>query len=215
MTYSRSNPSPRYQALLAQYRDLHVNGERTLGLPPERTFDGHSLFAQLQRIRALAKATGARTVLDYGSGKGTQYGPVVLKDADGTAYDDVMDFWDVDSVHCYDPAYQPFSTPPTGQFDGVICTDVLEHCPEEDMPWILGTLFEYARLFVFANVACYPARKHLPNGENAHCTIRPVEWWADLLQATASRHPGVRWEVWVQSRLPGEPPRLTEQRLQG
>jgi hypothetical protein len=66
----------------------------------------------------------------------------------------------------------PFSALPEGRFDGVVCTDVLEHCPEEDLPWIVGELFGYARLFVFANVACYPAAKKLPNGENAHCTIR-------------------------------------------
>jgi hypothetical protein len=66
----------------------------------------------------------------------------------------------------------------------VICTDVLEHCPEEDIPWILDELFAYARKFVYANVACFPARKRLPSGGNAHCTIKPVKWWeAEIVRA--------------------------------
>jgi hypothetical protein len=88
----------------------------------------------------------------------------------------------------------------------VICTDVLEHCPEEDLPWIVGELFGYARLFVFANVACYPAMKTLPNGENAHCTIRPVEFWREIFQnaaaaasekAAGARGDALLWEVWA------------------
>lgn len=76
---------------------------------------------------------------------------------------------------------------------------MLEHCPEEDIEWIVDELFSYAKKFVFAVAACYPAQKHLPNGENAHCTIKPVEWWKDLLQETAARYPGVIYEVWVQT----------------
>ena len=79
----------------------------------------------------------------------------------------------------------------------MICTDVLEHCPEDDVPWIVDELFGYANMFVFANVACYPAHKVLPNGENAHCTIQPPEWWERLFGDTAKRHGSVDWEVWV------------------
>jgi hypothetical protein len=54
-----------------------------------------------------------------------------------------------------------------------------------------------ARKFVFANIASYPAAKILPNGENAHCTIRPVEWWSQIIAPIAARHPGLvtRFEV--------------------
>lgn len=31
--YSREQPSPRYRDLLEQYRRLHVEGEKRLGLP--------------------------------------------------------------------------------------------------------------------------------------------------------------------------------------
>ena len=89
-----------------------------------------------------------------------------------------MDYWGIDYVHCYDPSYAKYSTLPLGPFDGVICTDVLEHCPEDDLPWIVTEIFAYAENFVYANVACYPAMKRFPTGENAHCTVRAPEWWA-------------------------------------
>ena len=203
MSYSRAHPSSRYLELQNLYQTMHERGESFLGIPPEKTFPGSSLRAQAGRIRRLIVQTGALAVLDYGSGKGMQYETSAIRDDAGKVWPSVIDFWDVDEVVCYDPCYAPYSNLPSGTFDGVICTDVLEHCPEEDIPWIIEEMFSYATRFVFANVACYPARKRLPTGENAHCTIQPVEWWRTLIDGIAARHPGVVWEVWVQSRVDG------------
>lgn len=214
MSYSRANPSPRYRELQTMYRELHEGGEKNLGLPPEQTFNGMSLMPQLQRIKDLIARTGARTVLDYGSGKGQQYAPMLLKDAAGVTYDGVLDFWGVDGVLCYDPCYQPYSILPEGRFDAVVSTDVLEHCPEQDVPWIIDEIFSYAERCVYANIACYPAKKHLPNGENAHCTIKPIEWWRQHVLAASERRPNLALEIWVQS-LVSTPAgmRLEEQRI--
>jgi hypothetical protein len=214
MTFSRANPSPRYQALTGQYRQMHVEGERFLNIRPEETFPGFSLPAQADRIKRLIDATGAQNILDYGSGKGRQYDLRSVQSADGRRHESIQEFWDVDYVQCYDPCYEPFNKLPEGRFDGVICTDVLEHCPEEDIAWIVDELFGYAERFVFANVACYPAKKRLPTGENAHCTIKPLGWWREHIERAAAKRPGVTWEVWVQWRedLP-EGPRMVEERL--
>lgn len=196
--YSRQNPSPRYRALIEQYRCMHTEGERFLGIPPERTFPGQSLFAQAGRIKDMILHHGARSILDYGAGKGMQYQPMTVRIESIGEWPSVQTFWGVNEIRCYDPCYQPFNALPDGKFDGVISTDVLEHCPEEDIPWIIDEIFGYANRFVFANVACYPAKKRLPNGENAHCTIHPPEWWNDILRETSTRYPGVAWEAWVQ-----------------
>ena len=45
------------------------------------------------------------------------------------------------AITCYDPGYEPHSRLPQGKFDGVLCTDVLEHCPQDDLEWIVGELF--------------------------------------------------------------------------
>jgi hypothetical protein len=216
MNFSRSNPSPRYLALQALYRRMHQQGEEFLGVAPDATFPGFSLDAQLGRIKALIAQTGADTVLDYGCGKGRQYEPRPITGEDGSVWPGVIDYWDVGEVVCYDPCYEPYNKLPQGKFDGVICTDVLEHCPEQDLPWIISELFAYATRFVFANVACFPARKRLPNGENAHCTIQPAEWWAQLLRQVAADHPALRWEFWIQSHEPSaQGVRLVEQKISG
>ena len=202
MTYSRANPSTRYVELLSMYREMHLQGEKFLGISAGKTFDGRSLKSQARRIKQLIEKTGAVTVLDYGSGKGRQYDPKPLQiDGEG-AWDGVLDYWGVDEVVCFDPAYPPYSNPPSERFHGVISTDVLEHCPEDDIPWIVDEMFSFAERFVFATIACYPARKRLPNGENAHVTLRDPDWWRTIFDRSAARHGGVIWEAWVQSRYP-------------
>ena len=63
----------------------------------------------------------------------------------------VNDYWGV-KVTRYDPGLAAFSQLPPGQFDGVICTDVLEHCPEDDLPWIVNELFSFSRRFVYGSI---------------------------------------------------------------
>jgi hypothetical protein len=172
MGYSRSHHSPRYVELVAQYRDMHDHGERFMNVPPEKTFPGESLPLHAARIKRLIDATGAASILDYGSGKGRQYELRDFALPDGTRAQPIVDYWDVDFVHCYDPCYGPFSALPQARFDGVVSTDVLEHCPEQGLAWIVDEMFAFADRFVFGSVACCPARERLPNGENAHSTIR-------------------------------------------
>ena len=192
-TYTRTSPSPRYQALLEQYRLMHTEGERFHHIPPEQTFAGQSLPRHTATIKALVDRHRARTLLDYGSGKGLQYEACRIKAADGTEFASIPAYWGVQAVTCYDPGYGPYSRLPQGRWDGVISTDVLEHYPEDDLPWIAGEIFSLAEKFVFANVACYPAKKRLANGENAHCTVRPRAWWEQLLKRVSSRFPDVRY----------------------
>ena len=199
--------------MIAQYCTMHAEGERFLGVPAEHTFSGISLMPQAQDIKRLIRQTAARSVLDYGSGKGRQYLPQRIE-LDGGRWESVQDYWDVDYVRCYDPCFALFSELPAEQCDGVISTDVLEHCPEDDLPWIVDEMFGFARTFVFLTIACHLARKRLPNGENAHCTIKPLDWWQDLLRRVAARHPGIVWEAKLYEVPPGAAS-VIERRLRG
>jgi hypothetical protein len=191
--YSRDKPSPRYVELLGYYREMHEKGARDQGIPAEQTFDGRSLPKHAGNIQQIINILGARTILDYGSGKGTQYQPKDIELPGGQKFKDIQSFWNVESVTCFDPGYEPFSMLPEGAFDGVVTTDVLEHCPKDDIPWILDEIFGYAREFVYLNVACYPASKTLPNGENAHCTLESPDWWSTLFGERVKRTPGLRF----------------------
>ena len=193
LTYSRSNPSPRYQELIKLYRELHEQGDRRDDTPPEETFSGQSLIPQAGNIRGIIEVLSSKTILDYGSGKARIHENVKIEGPDGKHYSDIKSFWGVESITCYDPGFAPFDTLPEGKFDGVIATDVLEHCPRQDLPWIIDEIFSFADEFVYMNVACHPARRILPNGENAHCTVEPSEWWQAIFDDVVAEHPGLRY----------------------
>jgi hypothetical protein len=199
--YSRENPSPRYRTLVALYRQMHMEGERALGMPSERTFAGSSVLQHVAEIKKLIEETGTQTLLDYGAGKGHQYAWRDVQLPDGSRIESLTAYWGVTEVAKYDPGHQPFADLPRGTFDGIICTDVLEHCPAEDIPWIVEEIFSFARQFVYANIASFQAIKTLPNGENAHCTVRSPDWWHGLLHAIAYRYPGIRYRVSVCTKL--------------
>ena len=190
MTFSRDNPSPRYRQLQELYRTAHEEGINSKEyILADQTFPGDSLNPHLKTVHRLVKSSGATSLLDYGAGKGSAYqlSPISV---DGQIADSVKAYWGLETLVCYDPGFAPFSTLPTGEFDGVICTDVLEHIPDSDIPWILREQFCYGKKFVFGNIASFPATKTLRNGENAHCTIEPCEWWenriSDAHRATGS-----------------------------
>lgn len=195
MKYTRDNPSEKYKELVTLYNRMHTEGDGGYGLSPDRTFKGHYLLKHVENIGKLIDKTNSVSVLDYGSGKGWQY------EHDHVLFNGkkikVQEYWDAD-IHCYDPCYLPFSKLPDQKFDGVISTDVMEHCPEEDVPWILDEIFSYAERFVFVNIACYKANKILPSGENAHCTIKPLEWWQEIIENTSRKYPEILWESLAQ-----------------
>jgi SAM-dependent methyltransferase len=197
VSFSRAAPSARYRELIALYRRLHAEGEKRLGLAPDQTYPGVSLLPHLRRIKALIADTGARSVLDYGCGKAQLYDLADLDVPGLGRIASVVDYWDIDEVSCYDPCVPAFERLGEQPCDGVIATDVLEHCPEEDVPWIVAELFAHARKFVFASIACYAAKTHLPNGENAHCTIRPLAWWRNTFETAARERPGPIWKLYL------------------
>ncbi len=191
--YTRDNPSPEYLAMVQMYETLHTAGEQSEGKSAEETFPGKMLVGHVREIKALIDRTGARDLLDYGAGKGLAYGERNLRIDNQLTVSSLQDYWGVDEIRCYDPGHAPFAELPDRPYDAVISTDVLEHITEPDVPWVIEEMFSLARKFVFANVACYPAVKHLPNGQNAHCTLHPPEWWAGLVHGIAMRHTDVSY----------------------
>ena len=203
-SFSRQRPSPRYQALLQAYEDLHANGSAEQGIPASAMFPGQSLTEHVGELIGMVREFGVRTMLDYGCGKAMLYRPVNdIRTRDGRAFSSVQELLGVE-VALYDPAYLPYRQRPEGQYDLVVCTDVLEHCAEEDLQWIVDDLFGYATKAVFANIACYPAKKTLPSGENAHCTVREVGWWEALILTCALRYPHVRYRFICTTLADGE-----------
>jgi hypothetical protein len=111
--FSRKNPSPRYRELIALYGRMHVEGETRLGIPAEKTFPGQSLFAHVERIKRLIDETGARTILDYGAGKGLQYRPQKILLNGVHVADGVAEYWDERNTESIDglPGMTPAPAP--------------------------------------------------------------------------------------------------------
>ncbi len=196
-TYTRDNPSPRYKELLTMYRQMHDHGDASKNIAPQMMFSGHSMPGNALNIKKHIERTGARTMLDYGCGKGLQYQVSNINVPGVGVVPSMREFLGNPELTLFDAGYAPYSTLPTGTFDGVICTDVLEHITEEDIPWVLDELFGYADKFVYANIACYPAKKTLPNGENAHCTVKPPVWWGERIRNAAKKKPNVSFSFWM------------------
>lgn len=153
-------------------RQMHQN---------EVTFAGYSLLQHVDDISELVKAHQAKSLLDYGCGKGKQY-----------LVDEAHKAWGGLRPHLYDPYYFPYSATPYGRYDGVICTDVLEHVPEEGIDAVLGDLALYADKFVFLAICTREAKKCLPDGRNAHLTVKPQEWWMERIKPFKK---GQEWRV--------------------
>ena len=206
---NRFNPSPTYLSYVNIYNKLHIDGNLEDGIRPEAMYMGISTILWIVAIKDLVDLTDSNTLLDYGSGKGIQYKTVLPEDENRVACQKLQDYWETSEIYCYDPAYPPHQNLPNRQFDGVISTDVLEHCHQEDMKWIINEIFSLAKRFVFANVACYRASKSLPNGKNAHCTIRPSVWWDVVLKSITQNYSEVEYCVLVKyiwSDIKGDEP---------
>ncbi|MDH5377118.1 MAG: class I SAM-dependent methyltransferase [Gammaproteobacteria bacterium] len=192
MPYSRENPSDMYKYLMRLYTEMHKTDQdaQNSELP---VFYGLSLGAHIENIRQLALRNNSKSMLDYGCGKALyyQHRNFQLASKPGMVIENLVKYWQLEEVALYEPAYAPFNHLPEHKFDAVISTDVLEHCPKDDMEWIIEDLFSHATQFVYASISCLPATKYLPDGQNAHITIEPRSWWEEIILNVASKYPDV------------------------
>lgn len=146
--------SPEYVELNKQ---LHIDR------PDYGAFGGRNA----PEVMKVARMLGAKSILDYGCGKG-QLGEVLR-----------VNGWDVRE---YDPAVEGKDTPPAPA-DLVYCGDVAEHVEEQFIDAFLDDLRRLSNRAMMIIVATYPAKKTLADGRNAHITIRPMHWWVERLEA--------------------------------
>ena len=205
--FTRANPSPRYRELVELYRTMHTEGERFLdvgagehvpraqpaargapGEAPDRAHRGAQRCSITARARA-GSTTSATSRLDDGRGRREHPGLLGRR---------------------LRPLLRPelrevLSKLPTSRFDGVISTDVLEHCPEDDLRVDRRRDLRYAEQVRVRQRRVLPGVKRLPTGENAHCTVEPPGGGSSSSGRVAARSPDVDWELCGArtSRTPG------------
>ena len=103
--------------------------------------------------------------------------PLVLFYLKNEKIEPLKKLWNID-IDLYDPCYERYSNLSENKnYDLVICIDVLEHVPRQDMDWILNKIFSLSKKYIFLNVACYHANALLPDGSNAHINVNDKDWW--------------------------------------
>jgi hypothetical protein len=131
-----------------------------------KSWAGYDGVKYQKKIKDLVDRYDARTILDYGCGKGQQYTEplpygaepgVELPQDQWQTFDQYLGV----TVYCYDPCVEKFATPPPAdaKFDGVICTQVLNSIPDADMTWVRHTLERHAAKFCFIGLNFQRAAK--------------------------------------------------------
>lgn len=147
------------QEFIDQYRQIHATK------PYGRTSEFQLGFI----LRATEDKWGQiRSILDYGCGRSRTV--------------DWLGHLMGAKPFRFDPAIPEFSNLPVARTDLVLCTDVMEHIPMEGIDRVLSSI-KLLSDNAFFTIALTEAKEILPNGENAHCTIRPGKWWAEKIAA--------------------------------
>ncbi len=126
---------------------------------------GKSGHSHAPEVLAFAEELGARTVLDYGCGRGTLAASVpTLK------------------VIEYDPGIAGKDGLPKPA-DMVVSTDVLEHIEPELLDGVLAHQYRLAGKGAYLVISLRLAREILADGRNAHLVVKPADWWLEKLGA--------------------------------
>lgn len=113
-------------------------------------------------VAGIAALEGCRTVLDYGSGKGT----LGISLRGGGLH-----------VTDYDPAVKVAATLPA-QADLVVSVDVLEHIEPDSLDDVLSHIARLTKKLLFVAISTRPAKRWLTDGRNTHLIVEDGEtWW--------------------------------------
>lgn len=117
-----------------------------------KSWAGYDVIKYKNKIKDLVIKYNAKTILDYGCGKGLQYIDPLPYHSE-TVLQTFDQYLDV-QVYKYDPCVEQFKNPPPKgtKFDGVICTQVLGSIPDADMPWVANELESYTDKFCFISL---------------------------------------------------------------
>ena len=125
-----------------------------------------------------------KSTLDYGCG-GADW---MLDGFEPETNASAKEYFGLEECYRYEPARD---IDERRKVDCVINFDVLEHIFIADVSNVIDEIFSYASKLVVLNIACYPAQALLPNGENAHITVRHPLWWKAQVDQIALNYPDI------------------------
>lgn len=180
--------SSKQQSLIDMYTAMAKDGYETADQQHVAVaFSDMEVRAFKDLVKPLLSRFEVKSLLDFGCGGSDYLAP------DFSNGMNAQTFFDLDEVRLFEPAR---NIDQRQRSDAVFCFDVLEHIFIADVPRVVRELFDHAEKLLVVNVACYPARALLPNGENAHITVRPPVWWKGIFDAIAIDYPDVAVQLW-------------------
>ena len=187
--------SEYYYEVIEKYKLFHENGIKkgNKTKPGESTFLGYSLSKWVLKIKEIIEINKCNSLLDFGCGKGFLYkNRFKINDQE---YLNLLDCWKLDDVYLYDPGVKEFSVYPVRKFDGLICTDVIEHIPESDIMQFIDNLFKLSNKFIFVVIATIPATKFFDDGNNIHLCLKTQEEWEKIFLEFKTKYPEINQYV--------------------
>jgi len=118
----------------------------------ETAWAGNDSKNYIEQVQSLRKHHRAKTLLDYGCGKGEQYtfkgcGKGEQYTFKTPPFDQRCGFT---SSYQYDPCVSCYSQPPRSnrKFDAIVCLQVIRHIPNQDIKWLKEYFERTAKKFV-------------------------------------------------------------------
>ncbi len=176
-----------YYKIIEKYKLFHKNGIKNMS--GSDTFLGYSLTKWIIKIKEIIKKNNSNSLIDFGCGKAFLYNNK-FKIGDGE-FKNLSDYWEVENIYLYDPGVEEFSTYPKKKYDGVICTDVIEHIPESDVINFIDKLFKISNKFVFFVIATIPASKYFDDGTNIHLSLKTENEWDKIFLDFETKYPEI------------------------
>ena len=184
--------SEYYYEVVEKYKLFHKNG--TKNQPGVSTFLGYSLSKWIVKIKEINELNKCSSLLDFGCGKGFLYNNKFK--INGEEYTNLFNYWKIDEIYLFDPAVEKYSLYPKKKYDGLICTDVIEHIPEDDVINFIDNLFKLTNKFIFAVIATIPASKYFDDGKNIHLSLKSQNVWKDIFFDFKKKYPEINQYVY-------------------
>ncbi len=184
--------SEYYYEVIEKYKLFHKNGIKNQ--PGFSTFLGYSLSKWIFKIKDVSIGSNSETLLDFGCGKGFLYKNKFT--VDNKEYKNLKEFWEISDIYLYDPAVKEYDVYPKKKYDGVICTDVIEHIPENDVISFIDNLFKLSNKFIFVVIATIPASKYFDDGNNIHLSLKNINIWKDIFLNFKSKYPKIDQHIY-------------------
>jgi SAM-dependent methyltransferase len=171
------------EELAEAYKNLHIgtqfyrNGE-LISSGSFSIFDGAGIKPFIPDLLNIVKEYGGN-ILDFGCGKAVHWTKRVVE---GKSLSEFLDKYLV-GFRRYDPYHSLYCSKPTGTYDIVICTDVLEHIPIEDVSKLLQEIAGYTRSggIILFTVNTKLSRNAFLDGTNMHVTLLNEEEWIKII----------------------------------